>query len=181
MAQTRICCLGAGYVGGPTMAMIAAKCPDVEVTVTDMSEPRIRAWNEGPLPVYEPGLEDVVKKARGKNLHFTTDVKGSLKKADIIFVCVGTPTKTKGVGAGRAADLTYVESAARMIAEVAEGAKIIVEKSTIPVRTASAMLTILRSNSKNGTFQVLSNPELDRKSTRLNSSHEWISRMPSSA
>jgi UDPglucose 6-dehydrogenase len=167
MSQTRICCLGAGYVGGPTMAMIAAKCPDIQVTVTDMSEPRIRAWNEGPLPVYEPGLEDVVKKARGKNLHFTTDVKGAVKAADIIFVCVGTPTKTHGVGAGRAADLTYVESAARMIAEVAEGPKIIVEKSTIPVRTASSMLTILRSNSKNGTFQVLSNPEFLAEGTAV--------------
>ncbi|MFM8653968.1 MAG: nucleotide sugar dehydrogenase, partial [Verrucomicrobiota bacterium] len=89
MSQTRICCLGAGYVGGPTMAMIAAKCPDIQVTVTDMSEPRIRAWNEGPLPVDEPGLEDVVKQARGNNLHFTTDVKGALKAADNIFVCVG--------------------------------------------------------------------------------------------
>jgi UDPglucose 6-dehydrogenase len=167
MSPTRICCLGAGYVGGPTMAMIAAKCPDIQVTVTDMSEPRIRSWNEGPLPVYEPGLEDIVKKARGKNLHFSTDVKGSVQAADIIFVCVGTPTKTQGVGAGRAADLTYVESAARMIAEVAEGAKIIVEKSTIPVRTASAMLTILRSNSKNGTFQVLSNPEFLAEGTAV--------------
>jgi len=167
MPPPRICCLGAGYVGGPTMAMIAAKCPDLEVIVTDMNEARIRAWNEGPLPVYEPGLEEVVKKARGKNLRFTADVKSALQAADIIFVCVGTPTKTHGVGAGRAADLTYVEAAARMIAEVAEGAKIIVEKSTIPVRTASAMLTILRSNSKNGTFQVLSNPEFLAEGTAV--------------
>ena len=167
MAQTRICCLGAGYVGGPTMAMIAAKCPDIQVTVTDPNESRIAAWNQGPLPVYEPGLDEVVAKARGKNLHFTTDVKGAIKTADIIFVCVGTPTKTQGVGAGRAADLKYIEAAARMIAEVSEGPKIIVEKSTIPVRTASSMLTILRSNSKNGTFQVLSNPEFLAEGTAV--------------
>jgi UDPglucose 6-dehydrogenase len=167
MAQTRICCLGAGYVGGPTMAMIAAKCPDIQVTVTDHNAVKIKAWNDGPLPVYEPGLEEVVAKARGKNLHFSTDVKGSVKAADIIFVCVGTPTKTHGVGAGRAADLTYVESAARMIAEVSEGKKIVVEKSTIPVKTASAMLTILRANSKNGTFEVLSNPEFLAEGTAV--------------
>jgi UDPglucose 6-dehydrogenase len=167
MAQTRICCLGAGYVGGPTMAMIAAKCPDIQVTVTDHNEAKIHAWKDGPLPVYEPGLEEIVAKARGKNLFFSTDVKGSVKNADIIFVCVGTPTKTHGVGAGRAADLTYVESAARMIAEVSEGKKIVVEKSTIPVKTASAMLTILRSNSKNGTFEVLSNPEFLAEGTAV--------------
>ena len=167
MSQTRICCLGAGYVGGPTMAMIAAKCPDIQVTVTDHNAVKIKAWNDGPLPVYEPGLEEVVAKARGKNLHFSTDVKGSVKAADIIFVCVGTPTKTHGVGAGRAADLTYVESAARMIAEVSEGKKIVVEKSTIPVKTASAMLTILRANSKNGTFEVLSNPEFLAEGTAV--------------
>jgi UDPglucose 6-dehydrogenase len=167
MSQTRICCLGAGYVGGPTMAMIAAKCPDIQVTVTDHNAAKIQAWNDGPLPVYEPGLDEIVAKARGKNLHFSTDVKGSVKAADIIFVCVGTPTKTHGVGAGRAADLTYVESAARMIAEVSEGKKIVVEKSTIPVKTASAMLTILRSNSKNGTFEVLSNPEFLAEGTAV--------------
>ena len=167
MSQTRICCLGAGYVGGPTMAMIAAKCPDIQVTVTDHNAAKIQAWEKGPLPVYEPGLDEIVAKARGKNLHFSTDVKGSVKAADVIFVCVGTPTKTHGVGAGRAADLTYVESAARMIAEVSEGKKIVVEKSTIPVKTASAMLTILRSNSKNGTFEVLSNPEFLAEGTAV--------------
>ena len=167
MSQTRICCLGAGYVGGPTMAMIAAKCPDIQVTVTDHNAAKIQAWEKGPLPVYEPGLDEIVAQARGKNLHFSTDVKGSVKAADVIFVCVGTPTKTHGVGAGRAADLTYVESAARMIAEVSEGKKIVVEKSTIPVKTASAMLTILRSNSKNGTFEVLSNPEFLAEGTAV--------------
>ena len=167
MSKLSICCLGAGYVGGPTMAMIAAKCPDIKVTVTDPNEARIAAWNTDQLPVYEPGLDKVVASARGKNLFFSTDVKGAIKAADIIFVCVGTPTKTQGVGAGRAADLKYIEAAARMIAEVAEGPKIIVEKSTIPVRTASSMLTILRSNSKNGTFQVLSNPEFLAEGTAV--------------
>ncbi|MEI6376702.1 MAG: nucleotide sugar dehydrogenase, partial [bacterium] len=119
------------------------------------------------LPVYEPGLQEVVESARGKNLFFSTDVKGAIKEASIIFVSVGTPTKTYGVGAGRAADLKYIEAAARMIAEVAEGPKIIVEKSTIPVKTAEAMLTILRSNSKNGTFQVLSNPEFLAEGTAI--------------
>ena len=149
------------------MAMIAAKCPDIQVTVTDPNEARIAAWNTDQLPVYEPGLDKVVASARGKNLFFSTDVKGAIKSADIIFVCVGTPTKTQGVGAGRAADLKYIEAAARMIAEVSEGPKIIVEKSTIPVRTASSMLTILRSNSRNGTFQVLSNPEFLAEGTAV--------------
>jgi UDPglucose 6-dehydrogenase len=162
-----ICCLGAGYVGGPTMAMIAAKCPDIRVTVTDPNEKRIAAWNSDTLPVYEPGLQQVVESAHGKNLFFSTDVRKAIREADIIFVSVGTPTKTYGVGAGRAADLKYIESAARMIAEEASGPKIIVEKSTIPVKTAEAMLTILRSNSKNGTFQVLSNPEFLAEGTAV--------------
>jgi UDPglucose 6-dehydrogenase len=162
-----ICCLGAGYVGGPTMAMIAAKCPDIRVTVCDPNEARIAAWNSDTLPVYEPGLFEVVKSARGRNLFFSTKVKEEIRGADIIFVSVGTPTKTYGVGAGRAADLKYIESAARMIAEVAEGPKIIVEKSTIPVKTAEAMLTILRSNSKKGTFEVLSNPEFLAEGTAV--------------
>ena len=163
----KITCLGAGYVGGPTMAMIAAKCPDIEVTVVDPNAARIAAWNSDNLPVYEPGLDDVVRSARGRNLHFKTDVEGAIRSGDIIFVCVGTPTKTYGVGAGRAADLRYIESAARTIAQVAEGNKIIVEKSTIPVKTAEAMLTILRANSRNGTFQVLSNPEFLAEGTAI--------------
>jgi UDPglucose 6-dehydrogenase len=163
----KITCLGAGYVGGPTMAMIAAKCPDIEVTVVDPNEARIAAWNSDHLPVYEPGLDEVVRSARGRNLHFKTDVEGAIREGDVIFVCVGTPTKTYGVGAGRAADLRYIESAARTIARVAEGNKIIVEKSTIPVKTAEAMLTILRANSRNGTFQVLSNPEFLAEGTAI--------------
>jgi UDPglucose 6-dehydrogenase len=163
----KITCLGAGYVGGPTMAMIAAKCPDIEVTVVDPNASRIAAWNSYTLPVYEPGLEEVVRSARGRNLHFRTDVEAAVRSGDVIFVCVGTPTKTYGVGAGRAADLCYIESAARMIAEVSDGPKIIVEKSTIPVRTAATLLEILRSNSKHGEFQVLSNPEFLAEGTAV--------------
>ena len=167
MNTLKITCLGAGYVGGPTMAMIAAKCPSIEVTVVDPNRERIAAWNSDRLPVYEPGLDEVVREARGRNLFFKTDVEEAIRSGDIIFVCVGTPTKTYGVGAGRAADLKYIESAARMIARVAEGPKIIVEKSTIPVRTAEAILTILRSNSSHGDFQVLSNPEFLAEGTAI--------------
>jgi len=163
-----ICCLGAGYVGGPTMAMIAAKCPEISVTVCDMNEARIDAWNSDTLPVYEPGLQEVVESARGRNLHFSTDIKAAIAGADLIFVCVGTPTKSYGIGAGRAADLRYIESAARLIAEVSEGNKIIVEKSTIPVKTATAIQTILAANnSTNATFQVLSNPEFLAEGTAV--------------
>jgi UDPglucose 6-dehydrogenase len=147
--------------------MIAAKCPDIRVTVTDPNEKRIAAWNSDALPVYEPGLQQIVESARGRNLFFSTDVRKAIRESDIIFVSVGTPTKTYGVGAGRAADLKYIEAAARMIAEEASGSKIIVEKSTIPVKTAEAMLTILRSNSKNGSFQVLSNPEFLAEGTAM--------------
>lgn len=168
MTVKHICCLGAGYVGGPTMAMIASKCPDIQVTVADFNEARIAAWNSSELPVYEPGLDAVVEAARGRNLHFTTDIKKAIAEADLIFVSVGTPTKSYGIGAGRAADLRYIESAARLIAEVAEGNKIIVEKSTIPVKTASAIKTILAANTANGaTFQVLSNPEFLAEGTAV--------------
>lgn len=168
MIITSICCLGAGYVGGPTMAMIAAKCPHIQVTVCDMNQARIDAWNSDTLPVYEPGLQEVVESARGKNLHFTTDLKPAIAAADLIFVCVGTPTKSYGIGAGRAADLRYIESAARLIAEVSEGNKIIVEKSTIPVKTATAIQAILTANSTtNATFQVLSNPEFLAEGTAV--------------
>jgi UDPglucose 6-dehydrogenase len=163
----RITCLGAGYVGGPTMAMIAAQCPDIQVTVVDHNASRIAAWNSDRLPVYEPGLDEVVRAARGRNLHFHTDVEHAIRSGDVIFVCVGTPTKTSGVGAGRAADLRYIERAARTIAEVSEGPKIVVEKSTIPVKTAEALLTILRSNSRHGDFQVLSNPEFLAEGTAV--------------
>lgn len=163
-----ICCLGAGYVGGPTMAMIAAKCPDIQVTVADMNGKRIDAWNSDELPVYEPGLDEVVASARGRNLHFTTDIRGAIAAADLIFVSVGTPTKSYGIGAGRAADLRYIESAARLIAEVSQGHKIIVEKSTIPVKTACAIKTIIAANSSSeATFEVLSNPEFLAEGTAI--------------
>ncbi len=163
MKINSICCLGAGYVGGPTMAMIAAKCPAIEVTVCDMNQARIDAWNSDTLPVYEPGLKEVVESARGRNLHFTTDLKPAIAAADLIFVCVGTPTKSYGIGAGRAADLRYIESAARLIAEVSEGNKIIVEKSTIPVKTATAIQTIISANNTtSATFQVHLKPRIPR-------------------
>jgi UDPglucose 6-dehydrogenase len=162
-----ICCIGAGYVGGPTMAMIALKCPDIQVTVVDMNVARIAAWNAGQPPIYEPGLADIVQRTRGHNLHFSTDVAGGIKRADFIFVAVNTPTKTYGVGAGRAADLRFIESVARSIAEHAESNKIIVEKSTIPVKTADTIVAILAANTKGLKFQVLSNPEFLAEGTAV--------------
>ncbi|MCU0794149.1 MAG: nucleotide sugar dehydrogenase, partial [Opitutaceae bacterium] len=163
----KICCIGAGYVGGPTMAMIALKAPDIRVTVVDLNERRIAAWNSDTLPVYEPGLDEVVKEARGRNLFFSTDVRGAIDAADIVFVSVNTPTKTYGVGKGRAADLRYIESVARTIAEVAKSPKIIVEKSTIPVRTAETIKTILAAQPGSAKCQVLSNPEFLAEGTAV--------------
>jgi UDPglucose 6-dehydrogenase len=163
----KICCIGAGYVGGPTMAMIALKAPDIEVRVVDMNAARIAAWSSGALPIYEPGLDDVVNRTRGKNLHFSTDVKGAIDGADIVFVAVNTPTKSYGVGAGRAADLRFIESVARTIAECAKGPKIIVEKSTIPVKTAETIKDILAANGRGIKFQVLSNPEFLAEGTAV--------------
>ncbi|MDP1580270.1 MAG: UDP-glucose 6-dehydrogenase [Candidatus Didemnitutus sp.] len=163
----KICCIGAGYVGGPTMAMIALKCPDIQVTVVDMNASRIAAWNSDTLPIYEPGLDEVVRTARGRNLFFSTNINDAIKAADMIFVSVNTPTKTYGVGAGRAADLCYIESVARSIAEHATGEKIIVEKSTIPVKTADAIRTILNASSNGLKFQVLSNPEFLAEGTAV--------------
>lgn len=154
-------------MGGPTMAMIALKCPDIRVNVVDMNVARIAAWNSGTLPIYEPGLDEVVREARGRNLFFSTEVAAGIKQADIIFVSVNTPTKTYGVGAGRAADLRFIESVARTIAEHAESNKIIVEKSTIPVKTADTISTILASNTKGLKFQVLSNPEFLAEGTAV--------------
>ena len=163
----KICCIGAGYVGGPTMAMIALKAPNIEVRVVDMNAARIAAWNSDTLPIYEPGLDEIVRQTRGKNLHFSTDVHGAIKASDIIFVAVNTPTKTYGVGAGRAADLRFIESVARTIAEHANGPKIIVEKSTIPVKTAETIKDILAANSRGHEFQVLSNPEFLAEGTAM--------------
>ena len=163
----RICCIGAGYVGGPTMAKIAQKCPDIVVTVVDVNAARIAAWETDHLPVYEPGLLEVVKEARGRNLFFSTDVDAHIAASDIIFICVGTPTKTYGVGAGKAADLKYVEKSARQIASLSTTDKIIVEKSTLPVRTAESIKRILDSSSSSCRFQVLSNPEFLAEGTAM--------------
>lgn len=163
----KICCIGAGYVGGPTMAMIALKCPEVQVTVVDINAQRIAAWNSDQLPVFEPGLDEVVQKARGRNLFFSTEVDKTIREADIIFISVNTPTKTYGVGAGRAADLKYIELCARQIASVAEGPKIVVEKSTLPVRTAESIQRILAGSGKHFKHQVLSNPEFLAEGTAV--------------
>lgn len=165
--MVKICCIGAGYVGGPTMAVIALKCPKIEVAVVDISVSRIAAWNGDQLPIYEPGLEDVVKQCRGRNLFFSTDIENHVAEADIVFVSVNTPTKTQGLGAGKAADLTYWESAARMIADVSKSNKIVVEKSTVPVKTAEAIEKILTHNSREIKYQILSNPEFLAEGTAI--------------
>ena len=157
-----ICCIGAGYVGGPTMAIIAQKCPNIKVTVVDLNEERITAWNDKDvhnIPIYEPGLSEVVAEARGRNLFFSTEVDKAIDEAEMIFISVNTPTKTYGVGKGMAADLKFVELCARQIARVATSDKIIVEKSTLPVRTAETLKTILDSTGNGVNFEVLSNPE----------------------
>lgn len=163
----KICCIGAGYVGGPTMAMIAHKCHEHTVTVVDINEERISAWNDGPLPVYEPGLTEIVEACRGKNLFFSTDVTKAIQEAEIIFVSVNTPTKTYGIGAGKAADLKYIELCARQIAEAANGDKIVVEKSTLPVRTAESLKRVLNANSRGHHFEILSNPEFLAEGTAI--------------
>jgi len=155
----RILCIGAGYVGGPTMAVIADQCPHLQATVLDISAGRIAAWNSETLPIYEPGLDEVVRRARGRNLTFSTDIVGGIRDAEVIFVSVNTPTKTFGEGAGRAADLQYWELTARKILAHSESNKIVVEKSTLPVRTAEAMERILNGNHRGLRFEVLSNPE----------------------
>jgi len=167
--MVKIACIGAGYVGGPTMAMIAKKCPHIEVVVLDINKNRIDAWNSDTLPIFEPGLKDVVDAARGRNLFFSTEVEKHVAEADIIFVSVNTPTKTRGVGAGFAADLTYWESAARMIASVSTSNKIVVEKSTVPVKTAHAIEKVLKRNCVHPgvTFSILSNPEFLAEGTAV--------------
>lgn len=162
-----ILCIGAGYVGGPTMAMIAHKCPSCRVTVVDVNEERIAAWNSDRLPIYEPGLDEIVRTCRGRNLFFSTDIAGGIAGADIIFVSVNTPTKTFGRGAGLAADLQYWEKTARQIRQYSRGNKIVVEKSTLPVRTAAAMQRILHSADTGVHFEVLSNPEFLAEGTAM--------------
>lgn len=167
---TSICCIGAGYVGGPTMAVIAKQCKHIKVTVVDTNPERIAAWNHPELenlPIYEPGLIEVVAEARGRNLFFSTDVEGAIRDAQIIFISVNTPTKTYGTGKGQAADLQYVEKCARQIGAVANSNKIVVEKSTLPVRTAHSIKTILQANTRNLQFTVLSNPEFLAEGTAI--------------
>ena len=165
--EKNILCIGAGYVGGPTMSMIACKCPQYKVTVVDTNPDRVAQWNSDNLPIYEPGLDEIVKAARGRNLFFSADIEAGIKESEIIFVSVNTPTKTFGAGAGMAADLQYWEKTARQIREAAESHKIIVEKSTLPVRTALAMERILTSNKNGVNFDILSNPEFLAEGTAI--------------
>lgn len=170
MKITKICCIGAGYVGGPTMSVIAQKCPHIQVTVVDLNAERIAAWNDknvDNIPIYEPGLSEVVAEARGRNLFFTTEVEKAIDEAQIIFISVNTPTKTYGKGKGMAADLKYIELCARQIARVAKEDKIVVEKSTLPVRTAEAIKSILDNTGNHVQFQILSNPEFLAEGTAV--------------
>ena len=170
MKINNICCLGAGYVGGPTMSIIAQKNPDIKVNVVDMNADKISAWNSKDLdnlPVYEPGLSKVVEEARGRNLFFSNDVDTHINKADMIFISVNTPTKTSGEGKGYAADLKYIEACAKQIAKISKTDKIIVEKSTVPVRTSEKIKQILRSNNRDVDFQILSNPEFLAEGTAM--------------
>jgi len=163
----KICCIGAGYVGGPTCATISLMCPHVQVTIVDLNEARIAAWNSDELPVYEPGLDEVVKKCRGVNLFFSTNVEGAIQEADLIFVSVNTPTKVTGVGAGRAADLRFIESVGRSIAAYANCNKIIIEKSTVPVKTSEALERVVTANTGPHKFWILSNPEFLAEGTAM--------------
>jgi UDPglucose 6-dehydrogenase len=165
--RVNVLCIGAGYVGGPTMAVIADRCTHVTVNVVDINAARIQAWQTDDLPIFEPGLLEVVKRARGRNLFFSTDIEAGIAAADIIFVSVNTPTKTFGEGAGRAADLQYWEKTARQILACSTNSKIVVEKSTLPVRTAEAMDRILNSNARGLRFEVLSNPEFLAEGTAI--------------
>ena len=174
MEVKNICCIGAGYVGGPTMSVIAQRCPDIKVTIVDINAARIAAWNDedlSKLPVYEPGLAEVVAEARGRNLFFSTDVDAAIAVADMIFISVNTPTKTYGKGTGMAADLKYIELCARQIAAVATTDKIVVEKSTLPVRTAEALKSILHNTGNGVEFQILSNPEFLAEGTAIADLH----------
>ena len=179
--RKNICCIGAGYVGGPTMAVIASNCPELKVDVIDINEERIKAWNSDDfsnLPVFEPGLADIIKKQRGKNLFFSNNIEQCISEADIIFISVNTPTKTQGIGAGYASDLKWIESSARQIAKYATNHTVVVEKSTLPVKTAETIKTILSSSEEEGkknsdnklnkTFSIISNPEFLAEGTAIN-------------
>ncbi len=175
-----ICCIGAGFVGGPSMAVIASKCPNIKVTVVDINQKRIEAWNDkdlANLPIYEPGLDKLITKCRDKNLFFKTNIEKAIFEADMIFLSVNTPTKETGVGAGQALDLRWVEASARQISKFSSGKTIVVEKSTLPVRTAETVKSILisnkdltdkNSNPKLKSFSVLSNPEFLAEGTSIN-------------
>ncbi|KFD58758.1 hypothetical protein M514_00451 [Trichuris suis] len=169
MAIREVCCIGAGYVGGPTSSVIAYKCPEIRVTVVDKCEEKIRQWNSDCLPIYEPLLDEVVQKCRGHNLFFSTDIAAAIDRAELIFISVSTPTKTYGFGKGKAADLTQLEAAARLISVVANHSKIVVEKSTVPVKAAESISKILSSHQKSCeiSFQVLSNPEFLAEGTAI--------------
>ncbi|MBO6974245.1 MAG: nucleotide sugar dehydrogenase [Prochlorococcus marinus CUG1435] len=177
MQIKNICCIGAGYVGGPTMAVIAEKCPDIIINVVDLNEERIKNWNNhdfSKLPIYEPGLAEIVEKCRGKNLFFSNEIQEKIKNADMVFISVNTPTKTKGFGAGKASDLKWVEACARQVANFSEGHTIVVEKSTLPVRTAEVIKAILLGSNQskeksllNTSFDVLSNPEFLSEGTAI--------------
>ena len=170
-----ICCIGAGYVGGPTMAVIADNCPDIQIEVVDVNEDRIKQWNNSnldELPIYEPGLDEIIKRRRGKNLNFSCDVEKNISRADMIFISVNTPTKKKGLGAGQASDTKWVEKCARQVAKYSVGRTIVVEKSTLPVKTAEIIKKILESAQKsikkrNLKFEVLSNPEFLSEGTAI--------------
>jgi UDPglucose 6-dehydrogenase len=167
MFSKRIACIGAGYVGGPTMAVIAMKCPQYKVNVVDVSEARIKAWQSDTLPIFEPGLLEVVQAARGRNLFFSTDIIAAIRESEVIFVSVNTPTKTFGEGAGKAADLQYWEKVAREILRESQSSKIVIEKSTLPVKTAQTMENILNADGKKVRFEVISNPEFLAEGTAV--------------
>ena len=170
MKINTICCIGAGYVGGPTMSVIALKCPKIKVIVVDKSKEKIKAWNNRDLnkiPVYEPGLKEIIKKVRNKNLFFSTDIKSAIEDSEIIFLAVNTPSKTSGKGKNMAADLSNIEKSAREIRKYANNDKIVVEKSTLPVRTAERLKEILTSSNKKVHFEVLSNHEFLAEGTAI--------------
>ncbi|MDA8934929.1 nucleotide sugar dehydrogenase, partial [Flavobacteriaceae bacterium] len=169
MVIKNICCIGAGYVGGPTMAVIALKCPEINIIVVDNNLEKIKDWNGSldNIPVYEPGLVEIIEKVRGKNLFFSNDIKGAIEKSEMIFMAVNTPTKKEGEGAGMAADLRYVENCAKDIAKYSKSDKIVIEKSTLPVRTAEKIKEILEENSNDIHFEILSNPEFLAEGTAI--------------
>ena len=181
MKIKNICCIGAGYVGGPTMAVIADKCPDIQIHVVDFNKDRINKWNDidlDNLPIFEPGLAEIVERRRGKNLHFSTEINERIRKSDMIFISVNTPTKKYGLGAGKASDLKWVEACARQVANNASGYTIVVEKSTLPVKTAQTIKDILdsaedsdslkRDDSELKTYSIISNPEFLAEGSAIN-------------